>query len=1131
MTRHEKIFDLTNRIKKTLLRERMILFAGGLLGTAAVIIGLMIAMTALAGVFILPVWAKISILTISIAGTVYFFWRLAFSKLFGGTAETTALKLERNYPDLKGRLIAALQFSSGRLAPGYSESLVEATLAQASDRARDLDFNRVVSAYPVIRQLKSSGTAVVIALAMLLIFPGLFSYSYQVYSSPTEVIAPPLGYKLFNYPGNSVAVKYRDLDLGAIVMGDKFPDKATLHYRFAGGNWQEVELALAGKQGTLSSYGDSLMVRTTLKQVRRSLDYYVKAGRLTTETAHIEVVDRPRVTGIKTSLFYPEYTRMEPTVIDENEGSLSAVVGTRVNMQIETNLPVQKAEMIFADSSRSPFEINGNLGEQSFRIDQDRAYYIRLLDNQNEVNPNPIEYYITAVPDEYPVIDVVRPGVDINLNEEMIVPLLLRISDDYGFSSLLMKYSLVHHGEKGEEQVAVLHFSDKIKTEGEINFKWDVEPLRMMPSDYLIYSFEVADNDRISGPKVTKSREYIARLPSLDEIISQTDNEQAQNIDRAESFLKSQKELSERLKNVARKLEQEQGNNNKMAWQHRKELEEIARADADLAEQIKKTAEDIDKMINDMEKNQLASRDILEKLEQIQKLFQEVATPEMKEARMKLMEALKNMDKNQLQEAMKDFEMSQKELAERLDRTIALLKKMQVEQKITEIAELARRLAEEQDKVNKSTEKSSENNLPSLASEEQKVKSGMDSIRKETKKLRDMLNEIPFSKADEAEQFCQAVEKSDVEENMQSMTEDLKKKVKDEALQEGAKSYSKLMKMSADLQKGQQSMCQGGGEKMAQEMRNSINDINYLSGNQENLMDKASDFYAGSEALRDLASEQQVLQESMTAMANHIQEMSKESPFIAAELGNLMRQALNNSNQAIDQFSNRRGREAINNQNEAMYNLNRAAVRMMDAMEQQSNCNKGGSCDKPSQMMQSLAQKQQQLNQQTQSQCENPGNKPGGQDASSMRRLAAEQNAIGKSLGQLQNEFGDSREVLGRLDGIREDIDKISEALDRGEVGEETLERQLKVHSRMLDAVRTMQRKDFTDQRKASVGEDILRNSPAALSGNQLNGGLDVEDKLRRFMDEEYPEEYEQHIKAYFKALMENGGEALNDNQ
>ena len=61
-------------------------------------------------------------------------------------------------------------------------------------------------------------------------------------------------------------------------------------------------------------------------------------------------VDRPRVTGIKLSLFYPEYTGLGPNVIDENNGSFSAVVGSRVSMRVSTNRPVQTAELVFSDS-------------------------------------------------------------------------------------------------------------------------------------------------------------------------------------------------------------------------------------------------------------------------------------------------------------------------------------------------------------------------------------------------------------------------------------------------------------------------------------------------------------------------------------------------------------------------------------------------------------------------------------------------------------------------------------------------------------------------------------------------------------------------------------------------------------
>ena len=1123
MEEFKKIESLRNRINKTLLKERGILCFAGILGMIAGVLSIAIILSLLAKIVILPVWVKIILLVFSGVVLLYLFWKFIFLRLLEGSIEHTALRLEKKFPELKGRLIAALQFSSWKEdeASGLSYDLMVATLLQAEEKCRNLNFSETISVYPVWRNLRSAGIAAVAAVLLLLIFPGLFSHSYEVYSRPTELVTPPLGYNLSNYPGNITAVKYRDIDIGAIIKGDKFPDKATIYYRFLDGNWQKTELEMTKVKKAVSSLGDSALILTTVKQARRPMDYYVRAGRIETQTAHIEVVDRPRVTGIKLSLYYPDYTGLPPMVIDENDGSISAVIGTRVNMKIEANLPVQKAEMAFSDSSRSPFEINGLTAEQSFKIDRDRNYIIHLVDNQGEENPDPIEYHITAVPDEYPVIEVIRPGVDINLNEDMTVPLLLRISDDYGFSSLVLKYNIFANGEKGEDMVAVLHFSDRIKTEGEINFNWNLEPLNLQPSDFVQYHFELADNDRISGPKVTLSRNYIARFPSLDEIISQTEQDENQNINQSEEYLKAHKELAERMKNLARKIDQERkGTDQKLSWQHQKELEEIANKEEKISDQMKESANKMNEMIKKMEENSLTSREILEKLMEIQKLFEEVATPEMKEARLKLMEALKNMDPKELESAIKDFQLSQEEMMKRLERTIALLKKMKIEQKVNALTELAKEIAANQEKMNNSVSESKKEQLPSLAPGEQKVKSQLDNLKEQVNDFRKMLNEIPYKKAEEADKFCSAVEQNDAGQNMDNMSQQLSAKEKDSSMEEGKKALSKLLALLDSMQKGQSNMCKGSDSEIADKIRESIDDINYLSGNEEILIDKASGMKWESEVLRDLAAQQQVLKESVGGLANKVAEMGKESPFIAAELEELVQRAMGNMDLSIDKFSDRRGAEGKGFQQEALFNLNRAAVRMLDALEAQSKCNKGGSCNKPNQKLNSLCQKQDMLNQQTQSQCQNPkdispSNKEG------LRRLASEQEGIRKSLQQLQQEFGNGKEVLGRIDAISDEMKKIVEELSDGQVGQETLERQLKVYSRMLDASRTLQRKDFTEQRKAEVGKDIIRNSPADLSGNQLGDGLNMEDKLRQFMDEGYPPEYEQHIKAYFKALLE----------
>jgi len=54
-----------------------------------------------------------------------------------------------------------------------------------------------------------------------------------------------------------------------------------------------------------ASSGDSVAATMTLRQVNKSLEYYVEAGRFKTGTFQVTVVDRPRVSNVTLSIFYP----------------------------------------------------------------------------------------------------------------------------------------------------------------------------------------------------------------------------------------------------------------------------------------------------------------------------------------------------------------------------------------------------------------------------------------------------------------------------------------------------------------------------------------------------------------------------------------------------------------------------------------------------------------------------------------------------------------------------------------------------------------------------------------------------------------------------------------------------------
>jgi len=1133
---------LFRRLKSVLLKQRVVLFLAGLLATTSVVILTSVGLSFLANVIILPVWLKVALLLLSGILSLFFFTRFAMARLFDGNVETVAVRLESKYPDLKGRLIAAIQFARMQATPGYSAELMALTEKQALQKAGLVNFNEVLTFHPLLKTGRLFLLAGALAAVLVMAMPGLFSYSYEVYSHPTTEIAPPLGYKVVPTPGSTEWVKYRDIEIGAAIFGDRLPKKATIYHRLVGGSWQRSEADLRTKKSFLTDSGDSVTVGITLRQISRSFDYYVEAGRVKTEVQKIDVVDRPRVIGIKLSIFYPDYTELPPTVIDENNGSFSALVGSRVNMEVETNLPVQQAELVFADTSRTPLKIVGKSAEtslllqSSLLVEKSRSYHIRLVDHLGEQNPDPIEYYITAVPDEYPSIDVLRPGYNVNLNDEMVLPLMVRIFDDFGFTSLVLKYSVVSRGRQSEENVAVLHFSDRIKTEGDVEFNWDMDQLNLYPGDYVVYYFEVADNDKISGPKLTRSRQYIARLPSLDELIAEVEAESSQRITRTEQLYRQGKELAQRLKNVARKIKAQSKEAQKAEWQHQKELESIADKNMELVDKIEEMARQMENSVDKLAENSLMSREIMEKLAQIQKLFEEVATPEMKEAQRRLMEALKNMDPAELQKAMNDFEMSQEELLKRLERTLALLKKMQLEQKMEAMVRKAEQLVEGQQEMNEKTQSSPKEGLPPLAEPEDELRSSLEDLKKETEELAELAKEASMETSPEVQTFRDAIEKTDADQNMGNMSQALSDKQKSEAGKQGKTALSKLSEMLDQMQQQLLALKGGQEDEIQKAMRMAIDDANYLSHKQEDLLQRAAAVDPRSVVLREMAATQQDLASSCSGLKNRITELGKQSPFIAAELQKLVTDAISNMEQAMEGFDCKQGAPAIRNQREAMVNLNRAAIRMMESLDQQKQCNKGGNCDKSLSKLQSLCNKQNQLNQKTKqcnnpsNQCDNPSLNPNGvpKFRQELQRLAGEQGSIRKSLEELNAEFGNSRQILGRLDDIAKEMKGVEEDLADGEIGEETAQRQLRIYSRMLQAARSLQRKDFSEQRRATTAEEQPYFVPPALPTDIFSDRVNLEDRLRRFLGDNYPPQYEEQIKAYFKALLQ-AESALNN--
>ncbi|MFQ5453722.1 MAG: hypothetical protein ACE5D6_06000, partial [Candidatus Zixiibacteriota bacterium] len=85
---------LLKKLQLTLAKQRLVLFISGLLITGGVMLFTSIILSIIAGIFILPVGVKITLLSISGLITIFFFGKFTIYRFFSGSIESVAIDLE-----------------------------------------------------------------------------------------------------------------------------------------------------------------------------------------------------------------------------------------------------------------------------------------------------------------------------------------------------------------------------------------------------------------------------------------------------------------------------------------------------------------------------------------------------------------------------------------------------------------------------------------------------------------------------------------------------------------------------------------------------------------------------------------------------------------------------------------------------------------------------------------------------------------------------------------------------------------------------------------------------------------------------------------------------------------------------
>ena len=1053
-----------------------------------------------------------------LVGGLFFRWCIGpFINLPGD--DLLAKRIDHQYPELNDGVTTVLQLWQQREqgTPYYSSELLDAALADGIRVSRGIDFLAADDRWRVTRAGKVFAASLLVPILAFAFWFTPLAGALNRFAHPLTDFPVPVRTQLTVSPGD-LEVSVGGQATITVETAGEIPTTATLHLFNEEAREQTV---------SLSSMSPSTFSHT-LRDLKSSTVYQIEAGDAISPRYRISVVDHPDIASLHLFFEYPSYTRLASRTTSDGGGDLSAIKGSRVMVEVESTQPLAFARIEFENQNEPlPMVISGTKAQANILVSEDRRYRVLLENAEGRVTPDPPVYQITALPDHTPDVAIITPGRDVNLTENMMVSLMITGVDDFGFNTMNLVYQ---KGAEGEPAKKVIPVERGVTTFSE-PYVWDLAGLELFPGDVVSYHVELFDNDTVSGPKRGVSQTYTIRFPSIAEIYDQLENTQKEQVTDFEEMLKSQEKTRERLKEISDQLAQQpeldRANKQVLSWEKKKEIESLVAQQEQMAESALKAAEAMKQAMDQLGEQDSQSTELIEKMNQLRQLFNEIATPELMKALQDVRDAMKKMDSKKLQASMKDFSAEQEEFMKRLERSLSILKRLQAEQQMTAAVRKTEELLKRQEELKYATQdterKPSDQTKQDLAKKQSELQKDTESLQKDLDELAQSMENIENAPSEGVKDVAQSMRKQNLTERMGKISGQLSSGQMASAAEGQQQVSENLAEMSQQLQEMKEQMAADERQEIAEAIRQAMRQLVQLSKEQEDLLDRTGQPGGLKSRMQDLSDDQQGLFKGTSQVADQLVETSQKSFFISPEIGQSLGESLNRMQSANNGLTQRERGTATGQQAGAMQALNQTVLALQKAMSDMNSSGSSTGMMEMLQQLQAMAQQQSGVNDQMNQMMDGQksGKKMSQQDRAQMSRLASQQEAIRKSLEQIQRENQEEKQLGGRLSEIEREMRETIKQLQQQQVDPQLVQRQQRILSRLLDSARSMREKDYEEKRMAKPGDETMRtNPPGALPADLLSIDKVLrDDLLRSVRDGSYPAEYETLIRAYFRAL------------
>lgn len=1041
---------------------------------------------------------------LAVVGVSFYYWvLLPVSALLQLRRQLSDLEAARRigeqFPEVADRLLNLLQLRE----QGKGSPLVEASLQQAEQQFAPLDFRTSIPLQANLRHLRWIAVPLALILILALFDLRIFTASAHRILHYQQEFLPQAPFRFQVLNRTLKTFRNEDFRLELRLQGKALP--AEVYIETPDGLRIKMQ---AGEQAGTFFYD--------FRQLQQAFPFRFQAAGFLSEEYAIQVGSRPMLGDFEVEVTYPAYIGRAPERL-QNTGNLQVPEGSRLRWKFRTDM-ADSLQLQFAQTGQRMQASKQDDGFGLELVAKSSSPYSLHLSNAESRNADPIEFLLTVIPDKYPSISLKQ------LTDTLMYDFVAvggNIGDDYGITALRFQYRLQREGQQpGPWQDTKIPFNANALDQSYF-FRFELAPLQLQGQDKLEYQVAVWDNDGVNGAKRTQSGVYTLSMPKEERLQEEIEQEKQQAEQLIQQTLAKSKQLQQQMQELQDRIKLKK----QLDWQDQRQMQQLAEKRKQLEQDVQKLAEMNQQLKERQEKFGGVDKTLAEKSQQLQQLMDELLDPETRqlyEELQKLME--QNVVNEDVQQAMEKLQDKQKNLAKELDRTLALFKRLKMEEKAKQLAGNLDKLSEQQQKLAQETKKAKEQELQDKQQQQEKLNERFDELSEDFKELEQMQQQL---KEDKFEDIAQ--QQQQVKQMQQQAQQQLQQKQQQQAAQQQQRAAERMREMSQQMQQQMQSQEQQQMAENYNDLRQIMENLLKLSFEQEQTMKELRTVRRIDPKFQQLAQQQLRLREQARHVEDSLVSLSKRvfqiQSFVTREVGEMNQQM----EASMDAIRKRFPELATSKQQFAMTSINNLALLLGDILDQmqdqmsmsmsgQQNNQKNNSKPNLSDLQKMLNQKIDDLKK---------SGKQGRELSEELSKLAAEQEMIRKALKEQaspQKGGKPQQDGKGEEDGGQEGAKKALEEMEKTEedlvnkrLTDELIKRQRDIMTRLLESEKAMREREQDEQRKGEQAKQQKRTNPANFDDYLRNKALQIE--LLKTVPPAFRQYYKQQVNQYFEKI------------